>query len=372
MQTPSAEALLNGIREWVEAESKTSETDNVNRLVDVVQRGFQEAGAGIERIVGTEGYADHLSIASSWGSGQPGILILCHLDTVHAQGTLEHNPFRVDGDRAYGPGIYDMKGGAYLAFAAFRALSHAGLETPLPLRFLYLSDEEIGSPTSRHVIEAAAKQSKYVLVTEPARDGGKVVTERKGLGRYLIKAEGRPAHSGARHHEGRSAIRELAKQIVRLEEMTDYDRGLTVNVGLIQGGSTANTVPQHCCAEVDIRYATMADAEETHALMMNLAAFDPDVMIEVQGDINRPPYVQTEAGRALFEHAKHLAAEIGFDLVATATGGGSDGNFTAQHVATLDGLGVDGEGGHTLHEHLYVSSLVPRFMLQLRLMQTLT
>ena len=371
MQIPSAEALLGGIREWVEAESKTSETDNVNRLVGIVARGFAEAGAIVTRVAGSKGYADHLSVAAPWGGDQPGILVLCHLDTVHARGTLERNPFRVEGDRAFGPGIYDMKGGAYLAFAAFRTLSEAGLETPLPLRFLYLADEEVGSPTSRSLIEAQARRSKYVLVTEPARDGGKVVTERKGLGRYVITAEGRPAHSGARHHEGRSAIREMAKQIVRLEDMTDYERGLTVNVGLIKGGSTANTVPQHCAAEVDIRYTTMADAEETHALMMDLAAFDPDVTVAVAGDINRPPYVQTADGQALFEHARQLAQEIGFDLVATATGGGSDGNFTAQHVATLDGLGVDGEGGHTLHEHLYVSSLLPRFKLQLRLMQTL-
>ncbi len=372
MKLPSQGALLDGIRTWVEIESKTSETDNVNRLVDVVERGFRAAGAQVERIPGEDGFADHLSMRSPWGGDQAGILVLCHLDTVHEHGTLARNPFRIEGDRAYGPGIYDMKGGAYLAFAAFRTLSEAGVETPLPLRFLYLGDEEVGSPTSRRHIEAMAKKSKYVLVTEPARYGGKVVTERKGLGRYVITAKGRSAHSGSRHQDGRSAIREMARQIVRLEDMTDYARGLTVNVGVIHGGTTANTVPEYCTAEVDVRYATMADAEATHALLMALTAFDAEVSLEVAGDINRPPYVQSENGRLLFEHAKMLAAEIGFELEATATGGGSDGNFTAQHVATLDGLGVDGDGGHTLDEHLFVSSLGPRFELQLRLMQTLS
>ena len=372
METPTAQALLDGIREWVEIESKTSETHNVSRMVDVVDQAFAAAGASVERIPGEGGFADHLSIASPWGGGQAGVLVLCHLDTVHAEGALLQNPFRVDGDRAYGPGIYDMKGGAYLAYAAFRALAQAGVETPLPIRFLYLSDEEVGSPTSRKHIEAAARKAKYVLVTEPARYGGKVVTQRKGLGRYLINAEGRPAHSGSRHQDGRSAIGEMARQIVRLEEMTDYDRGLTFNVGLVQGGSTANTVPQHCTAEVDVRYNSMADAEQTHAFITTLEPFDPDVSIEVTGEINRPPYVQSKDGQALFDIAKELAAEIGFELEATSTGGGSDGNFTAQHVATLDGLGVDGDGGHTLHEHLFVSSLLPRYELQLRLMQTLS
>ena len=294
---PTTEALLEGIREWVDIESKTSEPGNVNRLVDLVERGFASAGAVIERIPGEDGFADHLSISSPWGGDRAGVLVLCHLDTVHKEGTLEHNPFRIEGDRAYGPGIYDMKGGAYLAYAAFRSLMQAGTETPLPLRFLYTSDEEVGSPTSRQHIEAAAKRSKYVLVTEPARYGGKIVTERKGLGRYVIRTTGRSAHSGSRHQDGRSAVREMARQILRLEDMTDYERGLTFNTGLIQGGTTANTVPEFCSAEIDVRYASMSDAEEVHAFITTLQAFDPDVSIEVSGEINRPPYVQSTEGR---------------------------------------------------------------------------
>lgn len=372
MELPSEDALLSGIREWVEVEGKTSEPDNVNRLMDIVERGFKEAGGVVERIKGVDGFGDHLSVSSPWGGDQAGVLVLCHLDTVHDEGTIKRNPFRIESDCAYGPGIYDMKGGAYLAYAAFRAICFAGDGAPLPLRLLYTSDEEVGSPTSRELIEAAARQAKYVLVTEPAREGGKVVTERKGVGRYLVKTIGRPAHSGVRHRDGRSAVREMARQIVRLEEMTDYERGLTVNVGLVQGGTAANTVPEFCTAEVDLRYKTLADAEQTHATLMSLSAFDPDVSVVVTGDINRPPYEQTEDGQALFEHAKKLADEIGFELIGIATGGGSDGNFTALNVATLDGLGVDGDAAHTLDEHLYVSSIMPRFRLQLELMRTLS
>lgn len=371
MKIPSTEELLSGIQQWVAFEGKTSEPDNVNKLMDLVEKGFAATNAKIERIPGRDGYGDHLSISSPWKEDEKGVLVLCHLDTVHETGTLQKNPIRVEGDRAYGPGIYDMKGGAHLAFAAYRALSEAGKETPLPIRFLYTSDEEVGSFTSRDLIEAAAKNARYVLVTEPARYGGKIVTERKGLGRYILRTEGRSAHSGSRHPDGRSAIREMAEQVLRLEKMTDYERGLTLNVGVIQGGSTANTVPQFCTAELDIRYATMEDAQEMDAFLSNLTAFNPDVKVDVTGEINRPPYRQSDEARALFEHAKALAADIGFELVGTATGGGSDGNFTAQYVPTLDGLGVDGDGGHTLNEHLYVSSLVPRFMVQLRLMETL-
>ena len=371
MQSPTTEELLEGIRSWVEIESKSSDAEAVNRMMDVAARGFIVAGGALQRIAGTNGFADHLSIASSWGGDEPGILVLSHLDTVHPEGTLEQNPFRVEGDKAYGPGIHDMKGGAYLAYAAFRSIADARATTPLPIRFLVVSDEEVGSRTSRQHIEAAARNAKYVLVTEPARDGGKIVTARKGSSRYVISVEGRPAHSATHHADGRSAIREMADQIIRLESLTDYKRELTFNVGRIEGGTAPNTIPQFCSAELDIRFARLEDAEESHAFVAGLRPINPDVTIAVTGQINRPPYSKTEMVAPLLAHAKKLATEIGFELIDTATGGGSDGNFTAQSVPTLDGLGVDGDAAHTLHEHLYVSSLVPRFTLMRRLMETL-
>src|ERR671923_375954 len=176
MKAPDPMVLLSGISTWVEIESQTADVQGVNRLMERVATGFRQAGARVERISGGGKTGDHLAIASPWGGDGPGVLVLCHLDTVHPKGTLAHFPFRVEGDRAFGPGIYDMKGGAYLAYAAYRSLAEAGGTTPLPLRFLYTSDEEIGSPTSRALIEAYAANAKYVLVTEPARDGGKIVT----------------------------------------------------------------------------------------------------------------------------------------------------------------------------------------------------
>ncbi|MGI9424977.1 MAG: M20 family metallopeptidase [Hyphomicrobiaceae bacterium] len=371
MQMPTSGELLSGIQEWVEIESKSSDRDDVNRMMDLVAGQFAEQGARVARIPGEDGFGDHLSISSKWGADEPGILVLCHLDTVHPKGTLQSNPFRVEGDRAFGPGTYDMKGGAHLAYAAYRTLAQAKQTTPLPIRYLYVADEEVGSRTSRRHIEAAARKAKYVLVTEPARDGGKIVTARNGSARYMINVEGRPAHSGTRHSDGRSAILEMSEQVVRLENMTDYGRELTFNVGRIEGGTTPNTVPQFCAAELDVRFATLADGVETHAFVSTLPAFNPDVTVSVTGQINRPPFPRTDANDKLFDVAKDLAADIGFVLEDTKTGGGSDGNFTAASVATLDGLGVDGAGAHTLDEYLLVSSLLPRFQLQLRLLQTL-
>ena len=308
-----------------------------------------------------------------WGGPGPGILVLCHLDTVHPIGTLAGPlPFRVEDDRAYGPGIYDMKGGAYLAYAAYVAAASSGKPTPLPIRLLFVSDEEVGSLTSRHLIETAGANAKYVLVVEPARDGGKIVVARKGVARYEIYTEGRPAHAGARHEDGRSAIVEMAHQVVALEAMTDYTRGITVNVGQINGGTADNVVPQHCHATIDLRIRTLEDAVEMDRRFKSLRPRTPDVTIRVTGGVNRPPFEDNAGVRRLFQHARGLAAELGIDLVGVATGGGSDGNFVAHRVPTLDGLGVDGAGAHTHAEHLIVSSLVPRATLLHRLFETLS
>ncbi len=362
--------ILDGIRAWVETESHTADIDGVNALMARVAADYVALDAHAERIPGRDGFAGHLLVRSPWGNG-PGILVLSHLDTVHPKGTLARQPFRVDGDIAYGPGIYDMKGGAHLAFYAFRHLVRQGRRTTLPITHLYVSDEEVGSPTSRALIEGQARNAKYVLVTEPAREGGKIVTARKGSARFVVTATGRPAHSGARHEDGRSAIAEMARQILRLEALTDYDRGVTVNVGLVAGGTGVNVVPEACTAEVDVRLPSQALADEMVATVLGLEPFDRDVTVEVTGGLNRAPYEKTPAIAALFEHAKGLAAEIGFELEDLKTGGGSDGNFTAALAPTLDGLGVDGKGGHTHYEQLYISSLEPRARLMLRLFETL-
>lgn len=365
--------ILDGIRSWVEIESQTADVAGVNRQMSKAADDFSGIGAKVERIAGRDGYGDHLKVSAPWGGDGPGVLVLCHLDTVHPKGTLARDlPFRVEGDRAYGPGIADMKGGAYAAFAALRGIIRSGKMTTLPIRFLYTSDEEVGSPTSRALIEREADNAKYVLVTEPAREGGKIVTARKGVGRYVINAHGRPSHAGANHPAGRSAIRELARQVLAIEGMTDYERGVTTNVGQISGGTADNVIPAFATATIDLRVATATDGELMDRTFKTLKPHDPDVRLEVVGEMNRPPYEMNDGVARLFDHASTLAREIGFELIGVKTGGGSDGNFTAHKVPTLDGLGVDGQGAHTLQEFISIPSIVPRMMLQRRLMETLS
>jgi glutamate carboxypeptidase len=363
--------ILDGIRRWVEIETPTEAPAHVNQLTDLVFDGYRDLPVSIERIAGHSGCGDHLVVRSSWGQDAPGILILSHLDTVHPIGFIQRLPFSIDGDSAFGPGIYDMKGGAYLAYHAFRQVCGNGQRSPLGITQLYVSDEEIGSPTSRPLIEAEGRRAKYVLVTEPARDGGKIVTGRKGVARFEIFVKGVASHAGTRPEDGRSAIRELANLIQTLEAMNDLKRGISVNVGVVRGGTRPNVIPEEAYAEVDMRVPTIADADGLVPKILNLKSGTDGVSVRVIGELNRPPYEKSNAGAALYEHARALAAEIGFDLVDSSTGGGSDGNFTAPHTATLDGLGVDGKGAHTDYEQMYISSIEPRGRLLHRLFQTL-
>jgi glutamate carboxypeptidase len=363
--------ILDGIRRWVEIETPTEAPDQVNKLATLVAQGYRDLPATIERVAGQSGCGDHIVARSSWGQEHPGILVLSHLDTVHPMGFIERLPFHVKGDSAFGPGIYDMKGGAYLAFHAFRTLCAGGERSPLGVTHLYVSDEEIGSPTSRALIEAEGRKAKYVLVTEPARDGGKIVTSRKGVARFEVFVKGVPSHAGTRPEDGRSAIRELANVIQTLEAMNDPARGVTVNVGVVKGGTKPNVIAEEAYAEVDMRVPTIADANVLVPKILSLTSRTDGVSVKVSGELNRPPYEKSNAGAALFEHAKSLAAEIGFELRDSYTGGGSDGNFTAPFTATLDGLGVDGQGAHTHYEQMYVSSIEPRTRLLHRLYQTL-
>lgn len=363
--------ILEGIRRWVEIETPTDVPAQVNKLVDLVAEGYRGLPASLERIAGHSGCGDHLVARSAWGQDAPGILVLSHLDTVHPMGFIERLPFRIDGDSVFGPGIYDMKGGAYLAYHAFRQICDGGTPSPLGITQLYVSDEEIGSPTSRALIESEGRKAKYVLVTEPARDGGKIVTGRKGVGRFEVYIKGVPSHAGTRPEDVRSAVHELGNVIQTLAAMNDVSRGISVNVGVIRGGTRPNVIAEEAYAEVDLRVPTLADSDELTAKILGLTSRTQGVTVRVVGELNRPPYEKSNAGAALYEHAKTIAAEIGFDLIDTATGGGSDGNFTAPHAATLDGLGVDGQGAHTHYEQMYISSIEPRARLLYRLYQTL-
>jgi len=366
-------AMVSGIQRWVENESPTSNKTAVNRMVDIVQSDVAGLPVAVERVPGRDGFADNLIVRNQAAGSGAGILIMSHIDTVHPIGTLGGPlPFRRDGDKLYGPGLFDMKGGAYLALEAFRQVARAG-SAKLPVTFLFTPDEEVGSPTSRAIIEAEAKKSRYVLVTEPCRDGGKIVTSRKGVGRFEVKATGVPAHSGARHQDGRSAIKEMARQVLAIEGMTDYARGVTTTVGMIQGGTAPNVIPQHCHITADLRVRDVGAGEEFEAKILGLEPVDPGVNLEVTGGMNRPPFEKTTAIDVLFRHAQTVAKGIGFDLQHTdMTGGGSDGNFTAAlGVPTLDGLGIDGDGAHTHWEHGLISSIEPRTLLMRGLLETL-
>jgi glutamate carboxypeptidase len=370
-----AEEILAGIGRWVAHETPSHDGAAVNKLVDTAEGDLRRLGARITRTPGRDGFGDVLEAEAPWGDpNAKGILILGHLDTVHPIGALATtHVFRRDGDAVYGPGIYDMKAGSFMAYYAMQHFVRRGRTTPLPVRIMYVPEEEVGSPTSRERIEAAARKAKYVLVMEPARDGDRCVTARKGWGRFELKVTGRAAHAGSRPQDGRSAILEMARQIVALHAMTDYATGVTVNVGTIVGGSGTNVVAASCEASVDLRVPTAELAETMTARILGLRAEDPDCVVAVSGGMNRPPYQKNAGIAALFEHARQCAAEVGFELRdVPLTGGVSDGNFAAAlGVPTLDGLGADGRGAHALDEQIRFSSLVPHTRLLVRLMETL-
>jgi glutamate carboxypeptidase len=364
---------LDTLFTWIRTESPTHDVAGVNLMMDLVVAQMTDTPVSVERVPGEQGLGDALILRAGPQRDEPAILVMSHLDTVHPVGTIAHDlPLRVEGDRLYGPGVYDMKGGAYFALEAFKDVARKG-SAARGMVFLVTPDEEIGSPMTRPIIEQLGRRSAFALVTEPARDGGKIVTSRKGVGRFDVHVEGRPAHAGSRHQDGRNAIHEAARQILAIEAMTDYARGVTTTVGMVSGGTAVNTIPQHCHFPVDLRVETVADGEAMTAAIMGLQAHHPDMRVTVAGDMNRPPYECSDATAKLFNHAKALAPEIGFDLVSSPrAGGGSDGNFTAAiGIPTLDGLGIDGDGAHTLNEYGLMSSIGPRQSLIRRLLETL-
>ena len=363
MTTPTTQSLVDGITAWMQCESPTSSPEGLARMVAIMERYATDAGLQATVTPFGPGVGPLLHISNrAAGDARPGLLILGHSDTVHPIGTLQANPCRIEGDRFYGPGGYDMKAGIYLALTALRDLAAAGA-TALPVDFVIVPDEETGSHASRPHIEAFARNARYTLVCEPARaNGGKCVTARKGTGMLRLGVKGRAAHAGVQHEKGRSAIREMAHQILALEAMTDYARGVTVSVGTIEGGTATNTVPDRCRCVVDFRLPDLSAADELVDKMQALRPVGSDMELDIDVEVNRPPMVKNDAVEALLARAQDSARHAGFTLEdAPMTGGGSDANFTsALGVPTLDGLGADGDGAHTLHEHILVSTLEAR------------
>lgn len=355
--TLEAETMLDGLRPWVECESPTWDREAVNRMMDLVSRDLILAGAFVERIPGRMGFGDCVRARFPHPRrDDPGILVLGHFDTVHPVGTLSQLPFRSDGTRAWGPGICDMKGGNFTALSAVRTLVAADAPTPLPITVLFTSDEEVGSPSTRDLIEAEAARHRYVLVPEPARPNGGVVTGRYAIARFNLETTGRPSHAGARLKEGRSAIREMARRVLQIEDMTTDD--CTFSVGVIRGGTWVNCVSTTCTAEA----LSMAKRQEDldHGVSRMLALNEPhaDVRFRVSRGVTRPVWEPDNRVMALYERARSIARGLGIELNHQSAGGGSDGNFTgAMGIPTLDGLGVQGAGPHTLDEHILIDSL---------------
>ncbi len=300
------------------------------------------------------------------------VLVLAHLDTVHPVGSLAERPFRVEDGRAWGPGTYDMKAGLAVVLEALALLHGVGERPRRPVHLLATCDEEIGSHSSRPLIEDGARQAACVLVPEPCRPDGGAKTSRKGVGVYTLRASGVAVHAGIDSGGGVNAIVELAHQILGLPALADPERGTTLNAGVIHGGTASNVVPAAARLEIDVRFCTLEEGERVDAALRALEPAVPGAGLWLEGGINRPPLERTAAVAALYEQARALAEELGFALPEGGTGGASDGCFTAAlGVPTLDGLGVQGDGAHALHEHVVVDDLPRRVALFGRLFQTL-
>jgi glutamate carboxypeptidase len=369
--------MVRLLGKFVRCESPSHSKAAVDRLGRIVAAEWRRRGARVKFLRQPE-RGDHLRAELWLGAGRPAgqILILGHLDTVHPLGTLAKMPFRVAGGRAWGPGTFDMKGGLVQALFAIDALPTELLHLRGLVRkrfvFLWTSDEEIGSETSRREIEREARRSDAVLVLEPPLGGdGRLKTARKGVGTAEIVVTGRAAHAGVDPESGINAVHELALQIAQLRKMNDPRRGITVQATVVAGGTVSNVIPDRARAEVDIRYARSADAPEIDRKLRRLRPILKGARIAVRGGINRPPLERTAAVRELFHRARSLMREMGLPLGEASTGGGSDGNFTAAlGVPTLDGLGAVGDGAHSAREHILIRSLPERAALLAGLLLT--
>lgn len=358
---PRREEMLAAVARLVEHESPSRDKASLDALAGALAGRFRDLGAEVG-LIAHPGGGDHLLARfDAPGAEAPPALILGHFDTVWPAGTLARQPFRVEDGRAYGPGIFDMKASLVLAEYALATLRALGLRLPRPVVVLFTSDEEIGSPLSRPSIEAEASEAAHVLVLEPPLPGGRLKTARKGVGQFTVEIRGRAAHAGIEPEKGVSAVQELAHQVLHIHGLADPAAGTTVNVGVVQGGTTPNVVADRATARVDVRAWTADEAGRIDRAMHALEPRTPGARLAVQGGFNRPPMERSSRGGALFQRARQIGRSLGLDLAEGATGGGSDGNFTAAlGVATLDGLGALGAGAHAEDEHIVVASLPGR------------
>jgi glutamate carboxypeptidase len=353
---PRRREMVDLLETLVEIETPSDHPAGLERFAATLEEVFREFGP-IQR------HGPHLLLTVENGEpeSQPAVA-LCHYDTVWPLGSLRQNPFTVDADGiARGPGCFDMKAGIVVLRFALAGLQACGFSIKRPLRVLFTSDEEVGSPTSRALIEQTAADAAVVYVLESPLPGGTLKTARKGTGDYIVRIAGRAAHAGVEPHKGISAVQELAHQVLALHALNDDAAGTTVNVGTVQAGTRRNVVAAFAELGVDVRVAAMAEADRLDAAIRGLQPKLPGARLSIEGGLNRPPMERSEAIGRLFEQARRIAAAMGVDLQEGSTGGGSDGNFSAAlGIPTLDGLGAEGEGAHAAHEHVLTESFPRR------------
>lgn len=367
--------LISLVRALVETESPSGDVKGsravVSLLADAV--GSMSSGFKVERVE-VEGYGEHLCVRAFKGREEDDgtLLLVGHTDTVHPLGTIKERPIRAEGERLYGPGIFDMKANCVMALAALDACLQLN---QLPRRGVVLiltCDEETGSHSGRVLIEDEARRAECALVLEPPASGGRVKTARKGTGIFTIEALGRAAHAGLEPEKGASAVLEMSRQIERLYRLSDPSAGTTINVGVVEGGTRSNVVAAHARAEIDVRFSTAEEARRVEDAILSSEPFDERVKLVVRGGINRPPLERKAGVARLYEHARAIAATLDFELGEASVGGASDGNFIAAlDVPVLDGLGINGDGAHAEHEHIIMSDLVRRGALLAGLIATL-
>lgn len=362
--------MLGVIEQLVTQETPSSDKTRLDAFANFLAQRLQAAGATVEIVPSAE-RGNHVVARFGPNNGQKPALILCHYDTVWAVGSLATHPYRIEHGKAYGPGIFDMQSSLMLSEYMARATRDLAIDLPRPVTILITSDEEVGSPTSRALIETEALKSAYVLVMESPLPGGVLKTSRKGVGSFELEITGRAAHAGVEPERGISAIQELAHQVLMLHSLTDMSKGTTVNVGVVQGGTVSNVVAPNASAKIDVRSWTQEEADRLSNAILGLKPVTPGATLRVSGGWNRPPLERTMTV-GLFAKAQAIGKTLGLDLAEGGTGGGSDGNFTgALGIPTLDGLGVPGHGAHADHEHIEVDQVVGRAALLLALLAEL-
>jgi len=366
--------ILALTRAVVEAESPSGDEVCSAKVVSLLSSSARNINGitAIDRIP-SEGYGVHLRVRfGPLHHRMPPLVIIGHTDTVHPRGSIDVRPWRVEGNRIYGPGIFDMKANCVIALEAFRACDALGFVPTRPVNLVLTCDEENGSPAGRGLVESETRGAGAVLVLEPSASGGRVKTARKGTGMFKLTVHGRAAHAGLDPEKGVSAVLELARQTIRLHAMNDPEQGTTVTVGTVSGGTHSNVVPDQAEAEIDVRFSSAEAGRWLEDQIFDLEPFDARTRLVITGGINRPPLERTEKVASLYEHARTMAGMLNFDLGETSVGGASDGNFVgALGVPVLDGLGVQGDGAHAAHEHILADDIPLRGALLAGLITTL-